>query len=187
MLGFKGLFAGIIFSELVTFVLLNILRMILQALGKVGGKGFMAIPEQNEGEICDFTVTGSDENAVNVSEKIIEYCRSEKLPEDKAKALGIATEELIANIGRYGYKEQENKYIDVCLSKTDDKYYLRLRDDGIPFDPTAYNPPEHEKYEIGGLELIRKLSLKITYMRVISLNNTVIELNPVAEGGSGHE
>ena len=181
--GFKGLFAGIIFSELLSFIILNLLRIILQAMGKVPRKGFMAIPERNDGEICNFTVTGSDENAVGVSEKIIEYCRGEKIPDDKAKVLGIATEELIANIGRYGYKENEDKFIDVCLSKTDEKYYLRLRDDGIPFDPTAYEAPAHDQYEIRGLELIKKLSVKISYMRVISLNNTIIEISIVENGG----
>ena len=63
------------------------------------------------------------------------------------------------------------------MSKTDDKYYLRIRDDGIPFDPTSYEVPDHDEDEISGLELIKKLSVKFTYMRVISLNNTIIEIS----------
>lgn len=174
--GFVGLFMGIIVSELVSFVILNILRIILQALGKVPKKGFMAIPDSNDNEICNFTITGSDANASNAAKSIIDFCRKDNLSEEKVMALGVATEELISNISHFGYKEKDNKYIDVCLSKTEGKYYLRIRDDGMPFDPTSYKPPEHDEDEISGLELIKKLSVKITYMRVISLNNTIIEV-----------
>ena len=98
--------------------------------------------------------------------------------------LGVAVEELILNIEKYGYKDASRKYIDVCLSKDGDRYYLRLRDDGIPFDPTSYeSKEEHDEDEITGLELIRKLALKITYMRVLNLNNTVIEIDKGNMGG----
>ena len=174
--GFVGLFGAIIFSELLAFVLLNVIRLILQKLGKLPGEGFMMIPASREGQICDMTIKGSDEEAVNVSQQIIDFCLKERMDHDKANALGIAAEELIANIGRYGYNDSKDKYIDVCLSRTDDKVYLRLRDDGIPFDPVSYEPAEHEEYEIGGLELIKKIAVGISYMRVISLNNTIIEV-----------
>ena len=177
LFGFKGIFTGIVFSELLSFVILNVLRMILQAAGKVPKKGFMAIPENNTGEICNFTITGSDANATNAAKQIIEFCRKENLSEDKVMAMGVATEELVNNISRFGYKKTDDKYIDICLSKADDKYYLRLRDDGIPFDPTSYEAPDHDEDEISGLELIKKLSVKFTYMRVISLNNTIIEIS----------
>ena len=174
--GFKGLFAAIVLSELCSFLLINLIRLVLQKLGKVPKKGFMAIPDSLQGEICDFSIKGSDTEAVNVSQRIIDYCLRENLPGSKAQAMGLAAEELIANIGRYGYSESEEKDIDVCLSRTADKLYLRIRDDGVPFNPAAYEPKEHEDYEIGGLELIKKLAVRINYMRVISLNNTIIEI-----------
>ena len=182
--GFTGLFVGAIISELLSFLLLNLVRILLQKAGKVPQKGFMAIPDHMSGEICDFTVTGTDENAVNVSDRIIEYLKKDDIPTDRCNALGIAAEELINNIGRYGYRDAKDKYIDVCLSKTEGSYYLRLRDDGVPFDPVRYKPPEHDKKTIGGLELIRDLAVRMEYVRVISLNNTVIEMDL---GGKGNE
>lgn len=174
--GFAGLFGAVIISEIVSFILINLVRMVRQKLNPTSEKGFLMIPKVNEEEICDFTVTGSDIEAVNVSERIIEYCMKEGLPDDKAKAMGIAAEELISNIGRYGYKDPNDSYIDVCLSKKGDKFYMRLRDDGIPFDPVSYVPMEHEPYEIGGLEMLKCLTVKMNYMRVINLNNTIIEI-----------
>lgn len=183
--GFDGLFGAIIFSEIISLLILHLLRFCLQKLGKVPQKGFMAIPEKSSSQICDFTVRGSDEQAVAVSEKIIDFCKENGSADKDAKVMGLAAEELISNIGKYGYKDDRDKYIDVCLSRTDDSFYLRLRDDGQPFDPTTYEAGEHEKYEISGLELLKKMAVKITYMRVISLNNTVIEVK--VEGGPSDE
>ena len=175
--GFLGLFAAIIGSELLSFLVLNLLRIIMQKMGKVPQKGFMAIPEHNSNEICSLTVRGSDDMAVKVSQKMIDKCLEENIPSDKAQALGIAAEEIIDNIGRYGYPESDDKTIDVCLTENKGKYYLRFRDDGIPFNPVDYVPEEHDEHDIRGLELIKKLAVKMTYVRAISLNNTIIELD----------
>ena len=174
--GFIGLFAAIIISELCSFLMLNVIRIVMQKLGKVPQKGFMAVPEKNEAVICDLSVTGSDEQAVSVSERIIDYCINYGLSPKKAKMLGLGAEEIVSNIGKYGYKNRNDRDIDVCLSHTNGRYYLRIRDDGIPFDPTAYVPQEDENSKTGGLELLKKLSINMTYMRVISLNNTIFEI-----------
>ena len=174
--GYQGLFKAIIVSELASFLLLNLIRIIMQKLGKVPQKGFMAIPQTNPALICDLSVTGSDEQAVHVSESIIKSCTDCGMSESKANTMGLAAEEIVSNIGRYGYKEHENKDIDICLSKSENSYYMRIRDDGVAFDPVAYEPKEHEPELIGGLELLKKMAVKISYMRVISLNNTIIEI-----------
>ncbi len=177
MFGFAGLFIGIICSELSAFIVINLLRISLQAMGKVSKKGFMAIPDKNENEILDLTIKGSDENAVKLSEKIIEYGSRNGLSPKSANLMGIAAEEIVSNIGRYGYKDPEEKYIDVCMSRTGDNFYLRFRDDGVPFDPVGYEPVSNNESEMTGLELIKKLAVKMTYLRSISLNNTIIEIN----------
>ena len=180
--GFTGLFPAIIFSELMTFLLLNVIRLIMQKLGKVPQKGFMAIPQSNSAVICDFTVRGSDEQAVDVSERIIEDCLKKDMSSKSANMFGLAAEELVSNIGKYGYKDRKDRSIDLCLSVADDRCYLRIRDDGVPFDPAAYVPEEHDSGIIGGLELLKKMAVKITYMRVISLNNTIIEVAKEEKG-----
>lgn len=177
LFGFKGLFEAIILSELLSFAIINLIRMAMQRAGKVPQKGFLAIPEQKPGAICDMSVTGSETTAVSVSERIIEYCSAEHVPPAKAQIMGIAAEEIIDNISRYGYRASEEKNIDICLSKADGKYILRIRDDGVPFNPVAYEAEEREPQEIGGLELLRRMAVKMNYMRAISLNNTIIEID----------
>ncbi len=172
--GFRGIFIAIIFSELLSFVILNVVRIILQMKAIIPQKGFMTLPENSEERICDISVTGSDVAAVMVSEKIIDYCVKEDIPVSKGNMLGLASEEMISNISKYGYPKGKEKNIDICLSRKEEKLYLRIRDDGIPFDPTLYTGDENN--EISGLKLLKKLAIKISYIRVLDLNNTIFEI-----------
>ena len=84
---------------------------------------------------------------MDISGKIIEYGINEDMPERQAKIMGLATEELVANIGRHGYPDTDKKNIDICLSKSDGSFFLRLRDDGVPFDPVSYEPADEQRGE----------------------------------------
>ena len=81
------------------------------------------------------------------------------------------------NIITYGYKHNHKNYIDVSLKKVNDVLVLRIRDDGMPFDPTKYEYDNDENYSTSGIQLISSLTDKMTYMRVLSLNNTIFEIN----------
>jgi Na+-driven multidrug efflux pump len=204
LFGLRGVFIGFAVGEIMTFWIITSARIIMQKAGRFPQKGFMAIPERAEGQVMDITIRGDGDSAVRLSEEVITYCRERGASDRTALAIGIAAEELVDNIGTYGYDSPDKKYIDVCLSEADGRIYLRLRDDGIPFNPTAYESQqtlmetpagkspaeealaenvsaekedrENKDPETGGLALIRKLALKISYVRVIDLNNTVIEM-----------
>ena len=51
-----------------------------------------------------------------------------------------------------------------------------MRDDGVSFDPTEYSSGESDEFSLGGIELIRSVADKMTYNRVLNMNNTVIEV-----------
>ena len=53
---------------------------------------------------------------------------------------------------------------------------LRIRDDGLPFDPTKYEFDDDEAYTTSGIKMIEKLTDKMTYMRILSMNNTIFEI-----------
>ncbi|MBQ3462481.1 MAG: hypothetical protein IJH36_05105 [Clostridia bacterium] len=80
---------------------------------------------------------------------------------------------MTVNVIKHGGKDV--KSIDVMLSLTDDRIILRTRDSGIPFDPTDYTY-DSEEFEFKGIEVIKKLTNKITYMRMLDFNNTTVEI-----------
>ncbi len=174
-IGVLGISIATIVTEGLTFTAVCIYRIIQQKRGKLPQKGFLMIPEKDVEKLLDITVRSTDEQAVEISKKLIECCNVQGIHPEKANAIGIAAEELTVNISRYGYKGNKPSYIDISLSKADGKLILRVRDDGVPFNPTEYSPEERETFSFGGIDLIRVISDKMTYTRVLNMNNTVIE------------
>ena len=177
LFGVKGIFYAFILSEIVTFIIVNIIRIILQKINKVPQKGFMTIPEKNENSFCDVTIEAGEGKAVSLAHTLVEYCREHGVDKAKSNAVGIAAEEIAVNISRYGYKKAGVNYIDVCLTKAENTLVLRIRDDGVPFDPLEYSSGEEDEFELGGLELIKATASKLDYTRVLNMNNTIVEIN----------
>ena len=175
-IGVLGVSIATIVTEGLSFAGVCLYRIIQQKRGKLPQKGFLMIPEKNRENWADITVKGTEEQAVEISGKLIECCKEHEVPADKANAIGIAAEELTVNIARYGYKGNRPNYIDISLSQADDKLILRVRDDGVPFNPTEYSPEESETFKLGGITLIKAIADKMTYTRVLNMNNTVIEV-----------
>lgn len=140
------------------------------------GEGIMLLPERRE-EVLDFSVAPSLEETSLIPREIISFCEG-KVKKTQAHQMAVAAEEMAVNTIKYGGGSL--KSIDVMLSVSDEGLVLRQRDDGIPFDPTDYTF-DSEKYEYSGIEAIRVLTDKITYLRILDLNNTTLEINFVKE------
>ena len=91
--------------------------------------------------------------------------------------IALSAEEMISNIIIYGYKNKKQSFIDINLKKIDDTLILRIRDDGMPFDPTKYEVDNDEKYMTSGIKLVEKITDTMTYMRILNLNNTILKID----------
>ena len=65
--------------------------------------------------------------------------------------------------------------VDIFLKITPEAVVLKVRDNGKIFNPTEYI--DHSGEMITGLELIRTISTKIEYNRVIGFNTTIVTVN----------
>ena len=175
-MGILGVSIATIVTEGMSFLAVCLYRILQQKRGKLPQKGFLMIPEKDGENLVDITVKSTDEQAVEISQKLIKCCLEQGVTAEKANAVGIAAEELTSNIAHYGYKGNKPSYIDISLSKTDGKLILRVRDDGVSFNPTEYSAEESENFKLGGISLIKALADKMTYARVLNMNNTVIEV-----------
>lgn len=132
--------------------------------------------EKNNGVSFDVSLDNHEENASEVSKQIIDFAKEHNVPNRESQIIGLAAEEMVDNIIVYGYKKERHNYIDVNLKIIDDTLILRIRDDGVPFDPTKYEFDDNEEYSTSGIKLIKNLTDKFTYMRILNLNNTVFEI-----------
>lgn len=137
------------------------------------GQGLLLLPKEEDENILDISVEGTMEEVGKIPHMIVEFCNEKKVDSSKANLLAVAAEEMLVNIIRYGGKKADT--IDVNLCITEDTVIFRIRDNGIPFDPTDYTVDAGE-FEVHGIEVVKNITDKIQYMRVLDLNNTVLEV-----------
>ena len=76
------------------------------------------------------------------------------------------------NISGLQLKKTSN-WIDINLCLEDDLCRLRIRDNGVNFNPLEYQY-DSEDFDIHGIELVKKVSKSMDYIRAIDMNNTII-------------
>ena len=158
-----------IVSEIVTVVI-----ALLYCKVQYRGQGILLLPESEDENILDISIEGTMEEVGKIPRKIIEFCNEKKVDSSKANLLAVAAEEMLVNIVRYGGKRASTIDVNLCITK--ETVIFRIRDNGIPFDPTDYTV-DFGEFEVHGIEVVKSITDKIQYMRVLDLNNTVIEMN----------
>ena len=164
--GYLGLGLSFVLSEGLTCIASNIYRMI-----KFKGETMLLIPDQNPGVCLDFSLPADRDELPLVPREILKFCMDHSIDRQKANLIAVCAEEMVRNIMEYGGKK--SKWIDVCLTAEDEKLMLRIRDNGIPFDPSTYAFDDTD-FDIHGIELAKSVATEISYIRAIDLNNTII-------------
>lgn len=179
--GYMGLAIAFVLSESLTVAASIVYRKL-----KYRGEPFLLIPDKNPGVCLDFTIRSDADEAAAVPREIRAFCEKHSVDIGKANLIAVCAEEMVCNTVAYG--GEKSKWIDICLTvnaKPDggdegdendkERLMLRLRDNGIPFDPTAYEY-DNADFEIHGIELAKKAAKEISYIRAMDLNNTTITI-----------
>ena len=161
-------------TALAVFIILKI---------KYGGINFFILPGENSGDWLDLTITASITEATESIKQVQAFCSEKGIPPSLANLISVAAEEMTVNVIKHGGRSSE--WIDICMQIDPEVLRFRIRDNGIPFDPTEYSPEEKDVYSTGGIEIVRKLATNIVYIRAIDMNNTVIEINRTEETVKG--
>lgn len=145
--------------------------------GKKRHKGYgIFLFEKEKFASYDVSFDNNIDNAAIISEELTDFALKNKASNRNAQIIGLASEEIVSNIIYYGYKNKKQNFIDVNLKISEGKMILRIRDDGLPFDPSKYGFDEDDNYSTNGIKMIEKLTDKMTYMRVLNMNNTTFEM-----------
>ncbi len=165
-IGIDGIAAGFVATEIITVIAAWIFRKI-----KHKNSTFYIVPDKNPGINFDFSIKSTMSETQNVPKKIMAFCREKSLPESKANLAAVCAEEMTVNIIKFGGKTSNWIDINICLE--DDICRLRIRDNGINFNPLEYSV-DNEDFDIHGIELVKKISKSMDYIRAIDMNNTII-------------
>ena len=165
-IGIDGIAVGFVATELITVIAAWIFRKI-----KHSHSTFYIVPDNNPGINLDFSIKSAMEEASVVHTRIMEFCREKGVSGNKANLAAVCAEEMTVNIIRFGGKT--SNWIDINFCIEDDLCRLRIRDNGVNFNPLEYSC-DSEEFDIHGIELVKKISKSMDYIRAIDMNNTII-------------
>ena len=181
-LGVNGYSIGVIIMEAGTAISVIAFILIAKKMKKYDGKGLLLLPpsDRNQDQV-DLSIPAKEEEISHIVEALQKYALEIGKDETAAALLALASEEIIANSISYGYKHHgASEQIDVNIAKTDAGLLVRIRDDGIAFDPTVFHPGDEEEMRYHGIEIVRKVASDFKYLRLLNTNNTIMEI-PLGE------
>lgn len=165
--GILALMLSFVASEAATVLFAACYRKVLYRK-----RNFLLLEEQ-ELPGREFSVECDISKVAAITKEIIRFGQEQSVPKAKANLIAVAAEEMLVNSIKYGGKRVDT--IDVAVRADGGHFILLLMDNGIPFDPTDYDS-DCSGYEIHGIEMVKRISQKVQYMRVLDLNYTVVEV-----------
>lgn len=180
ILSYYSVFAGYIFTEIFTFLIIFIFAAIKR---KSIPKNLydLSLIEQNVPDgITTTFVTNKNDEVIDISRSVSEFCLNNSIDKRRANLCGLCVEETLANIFEHGYtkKDIKDKRIDTFVEVDNNSVIIRIRDNSVPFDPTTrfttFNPEDPAKNV--GIRLLSKIANEITYQNLFGINNLIIKI-----------
>lgn len=164
VMGITGVWISFPIAELLT-----VLYILFVAKGKISN--VYQISEE-ESSILDISLLGKEDMGAKTSEQVMDFLEEHDVERKLSNKLGIAIEEMVENI--YRYSGEKKVYIDLRLTVNTKDVVLSFCDNGPEFDPTTYQPEEKEEFSIDNIMMLKAVSKKVEYQRVIGLNKTTV-------------
>ena len=173
--GVLGNAIGVIIMEAATLGVTLAFILIGKKLKRFPGTGLLLLPKDDANQkVLDISIPAAEHEISKAIEELQRYATELSHSETSGAMLALASEEIIANVIAYGYKRKAGThFIDVRVCLVEEGLLVRIRDDGIAFDPTTYQTDE-EDMRYSGIEVIRKVASEFKYLRVLNTNNTIM-------------
>jgi anti-sigma regulatory factor (Ser/Thr protein kinase) len=181
-IGIDGAWLAFPFAELVCIFIMAM------AIRKQTGKFSLDLPVWlrikpdfgvSEENCLSFTMQNMND-VVNISERVIDFCKSRNLPDKISMLAGLSIEEMAGNVVDHGFTKDKKKHtVDVRVVHKDDQVILRIKDDCVPFDP-GDRQKIAESDDITkniGIRMIFKIAGDIQYQNILGMNVLTIRIS----------
>lgn len=111
-----------------------------------------------------------------VEERFEDFCQKFEIPDLTRQQVSMVLDEMLNNVVSYAYRDEAEHIIDVEFVLSGARLVISVRDDGVPFNPFALDPPNIalslDDREVGGLGiyLVRNVMDEYMYNRHIGRN-----------------
>ncbi len=117
---------------------------------------------------------------------VLEFGKSKNLSNEIIHDITLALEEVIVNIIKYGYDNDQEDEIIIKISIKNKELIIKVEDSGKPFNPLKspmpeiHKPIEERKIRGLGIYIVRNIMDKLIYKRVNGRNLFIMKkyLNP---------
>jgi len=172
--GLNGVWFAFILAELAGFLIIWLYAK--HICKNSGGKlNDIFLIEHNDPELLiDVSFQADVDNAAKISHDAKTILEQKNFDKVVALKVGVALEEMTLNMEKLNAGKKID--VDVRLKAAGDKIIIALRDNGKSFNPLEYSVEEEENLHTDGIMLLKNLASEIKYSRVLSLNQTFIEI-----------
>ena len=112
------------------------------------------------------------EEAINISEQVISFCRQHGVDEHISMKSGLCVEELAVNIVEHGFSARSNSVVDISVTWTGEDLIIKFKDNCRSFNPEECDimfNPEDPAHNIG-IRIVKKLCKEMEYHSLLGLN-----------------
>jgi anti-sigma regulatory factor (Ser/Thr protein kinase) len=127
------------------------------------------------------TIRNRREEFARIVDAVDEFAGEHHLAADILGDIQVALDEVLTNIVDYGYTDDAEHKIRVCLTIVDDVLEASVEDDGVAFNPLESAQPDIRlplrERRIGGvgLHFVKNLMIAVSYERVGRYNRLVLK------------
>jgi len=172
VIGANGIWISFLVAEIGTIIMIYFATKLISKRSEGKFSGFFLLGNYKDIPVLDVTITGSIDDALGLSEKLINFAEENKIDEKIALRIGMAVEEMAVNT--INYNSDEIEFIDVLSKIGEEEITISFKDSGIEFDPSKHSSEEKESFE--NIDVLQKIADDISYARLIGLNSTVITI-----------
>lgn len=176
-MGSSGVWLAFLLGEILTLLTVGLVLMVKNRKAALSFHDLMMLDKYFGGDPKDrleISISNSMEEVMQISTGIYKFGENRTLRQETLNTLSLFIEELAGNVVQHAFKPDEKRWLDLTILDKPEKLIIRIRDNGVPFDPLAYlSTGEVEGY---GLLIVQKLAEKIEYRRNMGLNNLIIHL-----------
>ena len=115
--------------------------------------------------VASFAMTSEAEQLARMRSWLWTQLVGQGLPLEECSALLVAVGEICNNVIKHAYHGEAGRPIAIALQGSPDRLVIDVEDEGTPYDPHGYTPPDLDAIpEHGmGLFLVRKTVDELTF------------------------
>ena len=110
-------------------------------------------PAPGDPHVAHFTMTSEADQLVRMRSWLWTELVGQALPLEACSAVLVAVGEICANVIEHAYAGQAGQPIAISLSAFPDRLIVEVEDDGTPYDPSGYRPPDLDAVPESGMGL----------------------------------